>query len=592
MVTRSVSALASVLIIGGLAAPSANATAAPDCWSPESWDRPGIERPHELYCKRTDAVELATGPEHGTLTALRFDSVSQLVRWRFRPDDDATAEDGFELRVSGPGGSTTQRVTVHVTPRAQNTPPLCEPASAAMRTDGNEPATIETHLYCWDYENDTFVLNGGGPGQHLDAPFTVEGGNGGGTGVPLWHYRTVTHDGEEATTFWATDDVGARSADTALTVKVGPSVDRLPECVPNPTYFDATQSYFPIYARPGATRRFGLICSDEDHDALSARLGTPPERGLLTLFELGPLLDWAGGSERWVDGVYVPGDATGEPDRFSVVATARGRTNETQLAIANADEPRWFNGMGCGYSTGDTPPGVPGVVRLTCSDDDGDPLAATVTRQPEHGIAAQPLITPGHYGWDDVAIAWTPEPGFTGLDTMDVRVADDHGLGVDVTVDLYVRIPPPSPPPPPELPPPGSPPTLPASGSPSVGQAPAVAPADQARAVLRTRAVVLVRRIGDARVYAARTAVRRGLVPRAGRAALAVTCPLTCRLGARVRAARGAARSSTRPGRALPVRLSRRAAALLRRTGSATFHLSVRMPAGRSGRGVVRLRRR
>ena len=129
-----------------------------------------------------------------------------------------------------------QRVAIHVTPRAQNSAPQCQPASEARRTDGASAAVVELFVYCWDYENDTIVVDGGGPGEHLDGPRTLHGGDGGGAEVAPWHYRTATARGEEATTFWATDDLGARSTDTPLTVQVGPEVDRLPTCAPNPGF--------------------------------------------------------------------------------------------------------------------------------------------------------------------------------------------------------------------------------------------------------------------------------------------------------------------------------------------------------------------
>lgn len=48
-------------------------------------------------------------------------------------------------------------------------------------------------------------------------------------------------------------------------------------------------------------------------------------------------------------------------------------------------------------------------------------------------------------------------------------------------------------------------------------------------------------------------------------------------------------RNDTRPGHAAPLRLSRRAAGLLR-TGGAAFELTARMLGGRTGRGTVWLR--
>ncbi len=580
--------LGSALLLGALPA-SAPAAATPECPMAEFWDRPGIERPHQLRCEKAWSATLAAGPAHGRLTGFAYDEDEQVATWRYRPDADAPAEDAFTLRLEGPQGTVTQRVAIHVTPRAQNTAPQCQPAAEAQRTDGAAPAVVALYLTCWDYEHDSFTVDGGGPGEHLDGPRAVAGGDGGGTDVPLWHYRTATSRGEEASTFWATDDLGARSADAALSVRVGPDVDRLPECVPNPGLSDPGADFLAVLARPGATRRFGILCSDADHDPLAVRLGAKPARGSLTTFAPGELRDYEGGSERWVDAVYQPADDSGEPDPFTVVASARGQATETKLAIAGADDTHWVSGLGCATKAGQTTAGTPGIVRLSCLDDEGDELLATVTRAPAHGVAAAPALTHARYGWDDVAIAWTPEPGFVGIDSLGVRVSDGHGVQVDLTINLYSYAP--------EA---GAGPNagLPASGRPAVGQAKAVAPIDQARRALKARDVVLVRRVGDARVFARRSQIRRGLAPRTGSTALAVTCPLACRVDARVQAAAKPARAArlgrttATPAKAARLKLSRRAAGLLRRSGAVALELSARMPAGRSGRGTVRLRRR
>jgi Bacterial Ig domain len=571
--------LGSALLLCATASTAA-ASANPECSMPESWDRPGLDRPHQLDCSGAWGAELASGPAHGRLTGFAFDSDAQVASWRYRADDDAPADDAFSLRLTGPGGTTTERVAIHITPRDQNTAPQCQPASAAQRTAGTSPAVVAVDLYCWDYENDSFVIDGGGPGEHVDGPLTVRGGDAGGADSPTWHYRTATSRGNEQTTFWATDDLGARSPDTALSVQVGPDVDRLPACLPEPGTADPSADVLPIYARPGATRRFGVVCSDADHDPLTVRLGTPPARGTLTKFAPGGLEDHDWGTERWVDAVYRPADASGAQDPFSVVAAAHGRTTETKLAITNADDPRWFSSLGCSTNTATTTAGAPGVVRFSCADDDGDDLQATVTRAPEHGAAAPAVLTPARYGWDDVAVAWTPEPGFVGIDTVGVRISDGHGVALDLSIDLYVYAA--------EA---AQSAALPASGQPSVGQAAAVAPADQARAALGTRDVVQVRRLGDARVFARRTAVRRGLAARSGTTALAVTCPLTCRVDARANQAK-LRRASAGPAGAARIRLSRRAASLLRSSRSVAFTLSARMPAGRTGHGTIRLHRR
>ena len=237
---------------------------------PESWDRPGIERPHELSCQRAWSVELAAGPAHGSLTGFAFDDDTQTATWRYRPDADAPAEDAFDAAPrAAPAAPPTQRVTVHVTPAPQNTAPQCRPASEARRTDGTGPAVVELDLSCWDYENDTIVLDGGGPGEHLDGPRTVAGGDGGGADVPrlaLPHRdrprRGVDHvlghrRPRRPLDRHAAERPGRPRRRPAADLRAEPGLRR------------PRAPFLPIYARPGATRRFGLVCSDADHDPLS-----------------------------------------------------------------------------------------------------------------------------------------------------------------------------------------------------------------------------------------------------------------------------------------------------------------------------------
>jgi len=575
-------------------APAALAADPPQCNEGAFFDRPGVERSHELYCSRLGSVELAGGPAHGTLSELRAAPISRMVTWRYRADMDAPEADSFVVRVSGPTGSVLHTVAIQVTPRARNTPPQCGPQVEALRTDGTAPAELLFHLYCWDYENDTITYDGGGPGTHLDAPYTVDGGNSGGTEMPFWRYRTLTHSGEEATTYWATDDLGARSADAALTVKVGPDVDRPPTCLANGSYFDTSLGYSPVRAPIGATRRFGIVCDDPDADRFTTRLGERPTQGTLTTFVPGPLADVWSGSQRWIDAAYTPLDGSGTTDPFSVVADTPGRpSSETRMAIVPSDD-HGAGGMHCGWNDAPASTGETVVVRASCEDGSGDPLTATVTRAPEHGRVAAPAITPARYGWDDISVAWSPDQGFRGVDVLDLSVSDGYGAPMVMTFDLFVVDAPAAGLPGwPDYP---VPPTVAPTGQPSTGQTPPIAPVDQARIALRTRDVALVRRLGDARVYARRSAVRRGLAPKAGKAALAATCPLACRLDTRVRAGsrRSArlARTRARPGHAARVRLTRRATSMLRTTKAIRFDVAVAMRAGADGRGSFRLRRR
>ena len=272
------------------------------------------------------------------------------------------------------------------------------------------------------------------------------------------------------------------------------------------------------------------------------------------------------------------------------------------MAIVPTADPG-ATGWGCGHDGASTSiDGGTAILRLSCDDSGGDPLIVTVTRAPEHARAAPPAITVGRFGVSEIGIAWTPDPGFRGVDAMDVTVTDGFSPATAMSFDLYaINAPEPGSsglPGWPDYPvPPGVAPGVRASR----GQARPVAPADQARLALGTREVTLVKRLGDARVYARRSSVRYGLAPVAGKAALAVTCPLECRLDTRVGAgsrrahtARSTrlARTRGRPGRAARLRLTRRATAILRTAGAVRFDVSVAMRAGAARRGTVKLRRR
>jgi hypothetical protein len=618
--------------LGALAAPAA-AGGKPDCWNPEIFGRPGLERSYAMFCQRTDAVELARAPAHGRLTGLAWDGLD--ATFRYTPDDDAPRMDGFALTVTGPNGTVTQEVSVFNVPLEENSAPICEPVQQALRTDGSAPAVLEMHIYCWDWDHDSMVLEGDGPGEHLDAPKRIVGGHNS-IEVPWWRYRTATRDGDEAATFWATDDLGARSPETAMSFKVGPGVDRPTECG------GGYPGAYPIFTRPGATRRFGLHCRDADFDPFVTTVGTPPRHGTLATFDLDPPRVFLDGIVRWVDAVYVPDDDAGLRDPFTVVSTSPGRA-PAESAFEMVPEVGTTHGGGCGWSSGVTYAGVPTVLELHCSDGEGDPLEATIVREPDHGEATPPALTPGRYGSNDIRIAYVPDPGWTGLDCVKVRITDGAGYDTVVLVDIYVREPPlpdvplpdlplpdvplpdvplpeqplldvplpeqprpdvpspdpapsvsPSPPAPPTQGPSGIPVTapLPAGGEPSVGQSPALAPADQARSALRAPDVVLLRRAGGARIYADRRSRRRGV--RAGRPALAITCDLPCRLTARLRSRRaGALGSGTRrlaaaPGRAAVLRAPRAAAA----GGWFAIDVTVRSQTGTADRATVRLRLR
>lgn len=584
-------ALAAAASLGSLLAVAGPATASddpPQCWNAAVWARPELARTFELYCPRAERIELVTEP-----TASRFEGLvrGEWFKFRLTPEADAPEHDVFTVRLTGLGGSREQEIAITNVPPDRNTAPFCEPVSVAQRTPGTAPVSLFFFVWCDDAEHDGFEIRGGAPGAH-SAPVSEEGGEAG-SGNTGWNYLPTIASGEEQTTYHAVDSLGARSADAPISVKVGPAVDRLPLCRPNGS--SSGFGFMPVLTRPGATRRFTVICSDEDGDPFRSRLQTPPSRGDLTLAGPGGSLLSGYGHEQWVDATYVPHTAYEGEDRFTMVAdSARGEGPAVEMGMVARRLPS-NGGAGCGWSGGQTQPGIPVTLEIRCSDSDGDPIEAEITAQPEHGTAGVPRIGAGSRAEELVQIDYRPQAGFEGIDSVTVAIREAGGTAMPIVVGIVVRDAQ-SPASPfyaigkpydwPELRPQG------ATWQPSVGQTPPVSPLNQARRALGTRSVRLVARIGDARVYAARSTL--AAAPR--RRALAVTCPVRCTVTSAstvVGGSAGKAKLRVKPGKAAPLvlALSRAQRARVKAAGRsrASFRLTVARPGRAARRATVRL---
>jgi hypothetical protein len=568
-----------------LLAPAAVAVPAPSCWNPELWARPGIERTHELHCEFVESVVIATQPEHGAVDEVTWDGWT--ARLRYRPELDAPSTDSVELALTGPGGSATAKLTIHVVPLSENTAPSCTPIADAQRSDGTAPVEFQLSALCSDAEHDGMTLHGAGPGVHVDDPTVIRGGH----IHAFWRYRTAAVDGAELATYWAVDDLGARSADAGISLLVGPDVNRPPTCRPN-TAWESEASWL-VRMRSGTPRNFGIVCEDADGDAFTPSLGVLPEHGSIGTFEPVPGQGPFPGHphERWVDTTYVPAAGFLGPDRFTVVAASPGG-DRTETLVRMVPVPAEENGAGsCGFSSTTTRVDTPVLVTMGCDDAEGDPLQAEVTTPPDHGTLDPPAVMPSRLGERKFVVRYVPSPGFTGVDAVGISVGGGPEMTVAITVsDTGWPVPPTPPPvgPPPREPGNGDPmpgttdPAPRSSGDPAPGQAEPLAPMEQAREALGTRAVTLVRTAGVAQIYA-RT---RGVSRRAGRPALAVTCALACRVDVRQKGRRaGLQRISVEPGRAGVITVPRRA-----RGNRLAFALRIRAEGAPVKRAEVRVR--
>jgi hypothetical protein len=570
----------------------------PSCWEPSVRVRPGMARELLLSCWNATGAKLLTPPEHGVISAVSTDWYG--VRFTMLAHGDAPRWDTARFEVQGHEGSVELDVTIEVVPLAENSAPVCTGDRVSQRSDGSGPVAVYMHPYCHDPDLDEMVMDGGGPGVHPYAPKSVPAGH----GESNWPYRTATHAGTEVATIFATDVLGARSADATLEVTVGPGVDRLPDCRPGSAHYDGS-GVFPIYSRPGLVRRFGILCSDEDGDVFTTAPTQMPARGALALVpglqSNGPV--W--GFEQWYDTTYVPADSSLEPDDFTLTSTGeRGAVDQRFRIVPRV--PPTNDGGGCGWSGSEILPDTAGVVTLSCTDDDGDPLTVEVIGGPLHGKAGPVAVVPDLYGWSKVNIPYVPDTGYEGYDCVTVRVTDGNGLSMEIAVDVYVRKPiaPPVPLPIPlPLPPLPLPLPLPApAGPPPAGPG----TLDQmvrtyVREALGTISVKQLPSVGDTQVWTAAKLSRKELMKAGHLPAMVVLCPGGCSLrseseiftGSR-RRARASRRSVTQvvaAGRAQLLWLTldgdQRAPLRKARKARADFKLAVR-PAGGARRTVKR----
>ncbi|MFL5894784.1 MAG: hypothetical protein ACJ76Z_06675 [Thermoleophilaceae bacterium] len=562
----------------------------PACWQPQVRVRPAMSRVLSIYCSHVTGAALLTPPANGTVSDVSGDSYG--LHFTMLADSDAPRTDQAVFRLTGYDNKTADiTVGVEVIPTSENSPPVCDGDHITQRSDGTGPVDVFMHPYCRDPDGDEFTIEGGGPGTHPRSPEAVAAGQ----GESNWPYRTATYSGTETTHIWATDVLGARSADADLVVTVGPQVDSLPSCAPNPTLYDPN-GVFPVYSRPGAARRFGIICTDADADDFTPALTSRP-RGVMSAFTIGDPATGFWGVERWIDATYVPPDNSLQPDGFSITASgARGTGPNVRMAIVPRDPPE-NGGGGCGWSPAQIVRDTPGVVHLSCDDDDGDPLTATVEGAPTHGQAGPPAIIPGRYGQSQITIPYTPDPGFTGFDCVKVAVTDGYGLRFDLNLDINV-VAAPLPPPPVTLPVDPPPVTLPPPPPLPVAAASRVATDDvvryYAQRALGTKDVQPVRGLSGAKVWAAHQLSKRALLRRGTAPAFFVYCPAGCRVRStsalrpraparRSSAGTEAAVLTTGQTRVLSLTLSADQRARLARwsRSRATFKLGLRAPGAR-----------
>jgi hypothetical protein len=500
----------------------------PECWSTPLRVRPDMPRTLRVSCSRVVSAKLVSGPAHGTISDVS--SNWGMLAFTIRANADAPRDDEVVFEVAGEWETIEQRFPIEVKPLAENLPPTCYGAEAKQRSDGKGPVDVYLWPYCYDPDGDEFSARGDGPGVHVEERVEF----GANETLSSWRYRTAIHVGTEIARLWTTDVLGARSEDAELKMTVGPDVDRLPECYPQP----GTWSYSglpTIATRPGVTRRFGIVCTDWDADPFVTAITAPPKRGALATVPVGPGHEPSGYTQQSLEATYVPVGDSMEPDEFTLTAAGSRGTAEQRVSIVPRALPE--NGYGgCSYGGIWTSTGVAATAQLDCHDEEGDELSVEIVDAPRHGTLGPVLTVPAPMGSVRHTVEYLPEPGFKGYDCFKVAIFDAHGFRSEMLIEVNVGetpifLPPlPYPDPLPPLPFP-LPPAFPPSGRP--GPPPRAVEAMVKGYVKQALDTPTVRRLpstGDAQVWAPARLSKRELLRDGVEPAMVVLCPSGCRL--------------------------------------------------------------
>ena len=143
-------------------------------------------------------------------------------------------------------------------------------------------------------------------------------------------------------------------------------------------------------------------------------------------------------------GNSIPGVPNGSPATAATVASPRkvavSSTGAVYIAWSNVVSVLTTNGPPRARDTSPTTPtGTPVTIDVPVSDPNSDMLTVTVTTPPSNGMTTV----------SGLIIHYTPNTGFTGVDTFEYTVSDGQGGSTTATVRVGVGAPPPPPPPPP-----------------------------------------------------------------------------------------------------------------------------------------------
>ncbi len=329
-------------------------------------------------------VQSVAQPPHGAV-------VNDGADVTYTPDPDFHGVDSFTYLVSdGRGGADT--ATVEVTVAKVNDPPVAQNDSAA--TDEDVPVTIDVLANDSDPDGDRLVVQSAAQPAH--GAVAVNGTDVTYTPDPGFH-------GPDSFNYTVSDGSGGTAAAT-VTITVA-TVNGPPEAKDDgATTTEGSPVTIPILGND----------SDPDGDGLGVESVTQPAHGAVVP---------SGASV-----VYTPSPNFFGTDTFTYTTTdGHGGTDTATVTVSvlPVNDPPEAQDDSASTSE-DTAVNV--LVLLNDSDPDGDGLAVQSVTQPAHGSVAN----------NGVDVAYTPDPGFHGVESFAYTVSDGNGGTDTATVIVSV----------------------------------------------------------------------------------------------------------------------------------------------------------
>ncbi|GEM_PF-1676346 len=303
-------------------------------------------------------------PLHGTLTG----AAPALT---YTPDANYNGPDSFTFKASD-GALDSNIATVSITVNAVNDAPVCAPVSL----DTDEDTAGQADPSCTDIEGDPLSYSIAAQPAHGSASVALG---------KLVYTPNANYNGPDSFAYKANDGLADSNAAT-VTVTVNPVNDA-------PTANGQTLAVDEDTALP-----ITLTGSDIEGDPLAFAVTTPPAHG--TLSGSAPNL------------TYTPDANYNGPDSFTFTV------NDGDLDSAPATVSITVNPVNdapvANAQIVSTPQDTPLPITLTGSDVENDPLTFTIVTDPANGVLSgtAPDLT------------YTPDPGFSGVDSFSFTVND------------------------------------------------------------------------------------------------------------------------------------------------------------------------